>query len=391
MITKIVDSTKCCGCGACASICHRNALSVVEDIEGFLSVKCDMQKCVDCGACDIVCPIINVKTYNAPVAAYAAAYKEESILKKSTSGGVFAALAIKVLSEKGIVYGAAWTKDFKVMHIGISDIRDLELIQSSKYIQSNIINVFSEIKEHLNSKKDILFSGTPCQIMALHNYLKKDYDNLLLVDIVCHGVGNHKMLLKDIEYLEDRYNGKISELSFRSKIRGWGTSGYIKIGSKSFDYNIMNSPYYYFFLNGDVFRESCYSCQFARGERVGDITLGDYWGVETAIPNSNISSKKGVSCVLINSKKGETAFSDIRDQLIVEKSRFDEIQKRNAQLSSPSKMSPNTSTVKKLYKADKYNLITEYWKKISIKQRCSFKLKSLIPSRIKVILKKITG
>ncbi len=368
--------------------CPTDTLKLEKDKDGFLTVSVNEEKCINCGLCDKVCPMICNSMHEESREVYAANWKDREKLKASSSGGAFGAFATEVLKNSGIVYGAAWKDSFSVEHIGIANINQLHLLQGSKYIQSNAFIVFSDIKKKLDDNIQVLFSGTPCQVMALRNYLKRDYSNLLLIDIVCHGVGNQTMLLKDIDYLEKKYKKKVKKISFRSKRRGWGTSGLINFSDGVIDYNITNSPYYYFFLNASIFRESCYRCPFANGQRVSDITIGDYWGIENAIQNSSLTSSDGVSCIIINTRVGSDFFEKVHSQFNLEKTTFKMIQMRNGQLVSPSKKSSDAEKVLELYRKGGADLV-KYWKRISASRRIMFSLKELIPETIKKKIKRL--
>ena len=267
--------------------------------------------------CQKVCPAINFKSNidaGFPVA-YAVKNKDNNDLIHSSSGGMFSVLAKMVLQNNGVVYGAAYDKNNKVIHIGIDSEKELKKLQGSKYVQSDINNSYINVERNLKSGKLVLFTGTPCQIKGLKNFLIRDYDNLITCDLVCHGVPSQKLFAKYIDYLEKKYKRKIKSYNFRSKERnGWGLTAKVVFKNKTFKFiNSDFDPYYSNFLNCNTYRLSCYNCEFACLNRTSDITLADYWGVLQF--HSDFYSKDGVSLVLINSKKGKDIFNKVKDKI----------------------------------------------------------------------------
>ena len=314
---QCVSKKSCCGCSACVQKCPKNAIKMVEDEEGFFYPVIDKRKCINCGLCQKVCPAINFKSNidaGFPVA-YAVKNKDNNDLIHSSSGGMFSVLAKMVLQNNGVVYGAAYDKNNKVIHIGIDSEKELKKLQGSKYVQSDINNSYINVERNLKSGKLVLFTGTPCQIKGLKNFLIRDYDNLITCDLVCHGVPSQKLFAKYIDYLEKKYKRKIKSYNFRSKERnGWGLTAKVVFKNKTFKFiNSDFDPYYSNFLNCNTYRLSCYNCEFACLNRTSDITLADYWGVLQF--HSDFYSKDGVSLVLINSKKGKDIFNKVKDKI----------------------------------------------------------------------------
>ena len=262
--------------------------------------------------------------------------KNREILEESTSGGVFSALANAYINDGGKVYGAAFDNNFRVKHIGIDNVVDLNKLRGSKYVQSNTENTYTEVKNDLENNKKVLYSGTACQIAGLKNFLGKDYENLLTIDIVCHGVPSQKIFIKYKEYIEKKYNGKVQEFYFRNKEKkGWGLNLKIKLDNgkiiRRFAYV---DPYYKAFINGDTYRECCYNCKYANSERVGDITLADYWGVASIHPE--FYDGKGVSAIIVNTEKGMEAWNNVKENLEYIKTNLDSIKKYNSNLVEPT-------------------------------------------------------
>ena len=289
-----VDKKDCCGCAACANICPKSAITMEKDEIGQYYPRINEALCVDCGTCMRVCDF-QKKDENQfghqVLSAYGAASKNESLIKKSASGGMFAQLAEFFLETGGVVYGAAMLGDDKlwVKHIRVEDKAQLYLIQGSKYIQSDIGDTYQKVKQDLVKGRQVLFSGTPCQAAALRSFLKKDYENLIVVDIVCHGVSTAQIFQDYISFLEKKKNIKITNFAFRDKSIGWGLDAkyeYLKKGklkTKRLYYKL--SSFYNNYLKATNYRENCYHCKYACPSRIGDITLGDFWGVEKNQPD----------------------------------------------------------------------------------------------------------
>ena len=255
----------------------------------------------------------------------------------STSGGVFSVLAKSILKEKGVVYGCEM-KDYKASHIRITSEKDLHKIRGSKYIQSSIIDVLPRLKDDLDKKKHVLFSGTPCQIGAVKSFLKKEYSNLITASVICHGVMNDKIFNKYLNELETRYNGKIEDFVFRVKDQGWTTSS-IKytINGKEFVKRFIDDPLMSLYLKDVLLREACYKCKYKNNNNFADIIIGDYWGIE--ITNPEFVDKDGVSSLIVNSKKAEQFLNNTKffERVTYIEGNKDEIEKYNPQLVKPVK------------------------------------------------------
>ncbi len=377
------DKKNCCGCGACYSVCPKNAIKMTRDEDGFIYPEIDRNQCVLCGKCLKVCAFSNglkeEKEYHTEV--FASATKNQEIKSRSTSGGIFAQLASAFLQDKGVVYGVAWQEDKSVKHVSISSLDELYKLQGSKYLQSRIDNAYVDVKTALDEGKKVLFSGTPCQVAGLKSYLNKDYENLYTVDLICHGVSNDLLFKEDIKYQVKRYKIKgDAEVEFRAKDKKWELLGSIKTENKNYPFNTSNSPYYYYFLKGSIYRESCYNCPYACEKRVGDITLGDYWGVKNAHPNVEDSVKidNGVSCVLVNTEKGKRLFDGISDKIDFVASTMEKAKVKNAQLSHSSKKPINREKIFEVFHNDGYKGVVKYWKKTEKKTITAMKIKILL-------------
>ena len=341
------DNSKCSGCGVCHDVCPVNAIVMQEDKNGYKYPDINPDVCLKCGKCRRTCPLSNQEKNDYKQVAYIAATKEAGKSYRSSSGGVFPLMCEKLLSEGGVIYGAEISKHedglFYVSHICVDSPTEVSKLYNSKYIQSNTTGIYSDVKEKLNAGKKVLFSGVPCQIQGLKNFLGKDYPNLLTVEVICHGVPSHKIFHKYQQYLEKHIDGTMTGISFRDKTRGWDKNicvEYVdKRGiTKKKIIPFYQSSYFMLFLKGDILRDSCLACPFASRKRAADITLGDYWGAEYEHPhfvkaNGNKSLRRqGLSCVIINSDKGRSMFDKIRDQLVYEESSYEKVALHNKQL-----------------------------------------------------------
>lgn len=309
MNISIVEPEKCTACGACYNICGHKAIEMRMGSDGFVYPTISEDKCTDCGLCAKVCCAVDEEQcikFSMPQKSYAATNRNVKLRKASASGGVFSALATYFLNKGGIVVGCAFDENFNARHICIDNINDLQKLTGSKYMQSNIGNVYAETKKYLQSGRIVLFSGTPCQVAALLSFVgDKVYDNLFTVDLICHGVGSNELFKSYIRYREKKYEGKIVDYKFRSKRRGWGTffseTKVEKGGKKETILLPAQLDYYYYYLRGSIYRPVCYKCKYAKNERVSDMTIGDFWGWKKQ--KINLRRIDGLSIVLPNTEK----------------------------------------------------------------------------------------
>ena len=297
----LTEPSKCCGCSACVQRCPYSCITMQADADGFEYPVFDQAKCVDCHLCETVCPVINMQDSQMPISVYSAKHKSESVRLSSSSGGVFSLLAQMVLNNNGVVFGARFDSEWNVIHDSIYSEEHLHYLRGSKYVQSRIGNCFIEAERLLNEGRLVLFTGTPCQIAGLNNYLGKSYENLLNVDIVCHGVPSPKLWQ---DYISSLGINDIHSIDFRCKDTGWKSYS-IKVTGKNelYQTRYSNDPYIKAFLKDLSLRPSCYSCPAKPGRSHSDITLGDFWGIANFDPE--IDDDKGISLVLVNSSKGD--------------------------------------------------------------------------------------
>ena len=306
MIT-ITDKHLCCGCSACVQSCPKHCIEMREDEEGFLYPQVQVDKCYDCGLCEKICPVLNQHESIEPLEIYSAHNTNEDELMQSSSGGIFILLAKQVLQEEGVVFGVKFDENWNAIHAFAETEEDVKQFMGSKYVQSRIGNTYNEAREFLLSGRQVLYSGTPCQIAGLKFFLKKDYDNLTTIDIVCHGVPSPKVWRSYLKSITPK-NEQIQCIRMREKRNGWKKYGIsISFKNKSQYYSpFSEDAYMQAFLKNITLRPSCYKCPFKQIKSGSDITLGDFWGIEYI--DSSQYDNRGTSLVLINTEKGKRQF-----------------------------------------------------------------------------------
>lgn len=385
-----VDYEKCTGCGACVQRCPKRCISWTQREFGFRYPQIDKDACVNCGQCEKVCPIDKALEVSAEQKAYAAVHKDDEVLAKSTSGGAFTAIADAVFAQGGIVYGAAMLDGMQVKHIRTSGKDDFEGLRSSKYLQSDTGTTYQMVEQDLKQGKTVLYSGTPCQIDGLKNFLGKGYENLYTVDIVCHGVGSQAYFDKYMDYARERY-GKIKALRFRSKeYAGWSCGGGVVVVNssdclKKIPYRDFDNYYYSYFLSGDIYRKSCYSCKYANTNRVGDFTLGDYWGVEAL--NLPLQTENGCSLLLVNNRHAMQLLDEIESLDRVETT-VEQAAHCNKQLNAPSKLMDSRQNRIGEYESMSGQQIQKEYLKNHRKTVVKGQLKALMPYKLKLLIRR---
>lgn len=337
---QIQDKSKCCGCCACVDVCAHHAITLKTDIEGFWYPEVDKDKCVDCGLCEKVCPELHIldlkkNDFEKPAHTIAAINKNMSVRWDSTSGGAFSALADVMYAQGGYVSGAVYNDDFSVSNYISNNQEDLKRLRSSKYLQSKAEGLYKQIRDLLRNGEKVLACGTPCQMAALRSFLRKDYDNLTIVDFICRGVNSPKVYRKYLDSLERKYGGKVVYVKAKNKELGWRNLTRKVV----FD----NGKVYYGVLMDDDFRRgyhtnvfcrpSCYHCQYKGFPRMADITIADYWGIENV--DKNLDNNIGTSMILLNSKKGIEYFEQAKEKFEWKETRFESILPGNIALRKP--------------------------------------------------------
>lgn len=318
MIT-ITDKKNCCGCWACYNACPKHCISMDEDNEGFRYPHVDESLCINCGLCEKVCPVINADTADTPhlQRGYLVQNKDEKIRRESTSGGAFTAIATWVIRNGGVVFGGGYKKGtFTVEHQAVEKEEDLVIFRNSKYVQSNIGDVFKQIKANLIKGRLVCFSGTPCQMEGLRHYLRnREYEKLICVDLVCRGIPSPRILARYIEVRHALDGGEITNVLFRDKYYGYHYSSfsvYNKDHSKDYHKGVDSNAYLRAFFNNLSDRPSCFDCRFKKRYRHSDLTIWDCFPIEKFTKNLD---GKGTTRVLVQSEKGQRVFDAIRDSL----------------------------------------------------------------------------
>lgn len=358
--------SNCTGCYACVNICPKKCISVKESDLGFLYPNIDRNQCIECGQCERICPLISKVELSKSTVAFVAKNKYDEERNRSTSGGVFPLLAKYVIFKGGIVVGAAYDDNFVVRHIFIESMDQIQPLQGAKYSQSRIGDSFLKIKKFLQSEKMVLFSGTPCQCAGLKSYLGKEYDNLLLVDLICHGVPSPKVWQDYIDYrsLKENDGKRPVKINMRSKSSGWSRYGY----STEFDYGngkvirIHNSQDLFMkaFVGNICLRSSCSDCKAKGVERCTDVTLGDYWGIWNQHPE--FDDNKGTSVVFVHSQKGRMIMEQLQDEMDCLEVEIEDAYKENGSLINSSAAHPARAEFLERVTADNFEgLIHRYF------------------------------
>ncbi len=335
---EICTPASCTGCGMCSNICPVNAITMANGENDFIFPKIDDTACIKCNKCAKACPAnqaidrsINVKN------TYAAWNKNSAVRKRSSSGGVFSVLASQILEEGGVVIGVA-LQDLEARHVVITKESDLPALNGSKYVQSNTGDIYKQVKKQLEAGKKVLFSGTPCQVHAIRQYLGKEYENLICIDVICHGVPSLTMLYKHIaEVSGDR---KAKDIIFRYKDPYWDYS-YVKIeymdGGIPYQELTVDDDYFHLFNISFTIRKSCHECHYANTHRQGDITLADYWGYRAHNLKMN-NYFDGISLILVNSNRGKALLEEIASDLQIELASLEDAKRGQKCLSEPFKL-----------------------------------------------------
>lgn len=387
----------CCGCGSCAAACPKNAIAMVEDSRGFVFPRINEALCVGCRACIRACGLHAHLGGETEGPWYAAAGKGD--VAASASGGVFATIARAVISEGGCAFGAAYEPfegGLHVRHKMADDEDSLAGLLNSKYVQSDAGICFPDVGAQLRTGRTVFFCGTPCQVAGLKGYLGRDWPNLLTADLVCHGVPSQELFNGYLCEISKRYGSSVVDFRFRCKRDGWGHSLLLLLllqDCREVALPAVKSPYYHMFLRLKTLRDSCYVCPYAGSYRAGDLTLGDFWGVETTRPDliaeGKLDLQRGISCLLVNNRHGEETLNRYKHLLYLRDATFEEIANGNEQLRHPSLLPSDRDVYLDAYEKGGWPGIEHVWKHREtgvvrlLKRVAGF----LLPSRIKRALK----
>lgn len=331
---RIKHKSDCCGCEACVQRCPKRCISLHRDQEGFLYPLVDESICIDCGLCERVCPVINQGEPLKPLVAYAAKNQDESVRLSSSSGGVFTALAEQVIAQGGVVFGARFDESWNVVHDYVETVEGLSAFRGAKYAQSRIGLCFLQAETFLRQGRQVLFSGLPCQIAGLKKFLRKDYDNLITVDLFCHGVPSPLVWKRFLEEEVATPHTQLKSISFRDKASGWKnySFSYLQEDADGIHlYRMLSAKNFFMrgFLDDLYLRPSCYHCPAKQCKSGSDLTIGDYWGIQQAHPE--LDDDKGVSAILVNTDKGAAILQAVQ-QVSLYESTFEKVVKCNPAL-----------------------------------------------------------
>lgn len=381
----------CCGCGACINICPVDAITMRDDEYGFRYPYVNADLCITCKKCEKVCDFVKTENVGmSPLKAYAAVHKDFSVLNKSSSGGVFSALVEYVLSQNGAVCGCIFDESLNAIHVCVEEEKDIISMRKSKYLQSDIGFIYREVKGRLDNQQLVLFTGTPCQVAAVKSFLApKKYDNLLTMDLICHGVPSQQMFNKYLEYLEQKYRTKIIGFDFRSKRYGWQrySTEFTDYRKKTKNLGKFNEFYMPAFTGGNIVRPSCFSCKYACKERVGDITAGDFWGQEKS--HLSLDAKKGLSLCIINTQKAIDLLPELKKRLHLEEVDYNVAATGNYCLNAPTSKGKKWEEYMKAFENDQIEQIAQRYKKSHRKAILRSQLRQYVPIGVFHLIRKL--
>ena len=383
------NKTSCNGCSACSNVCPVDAIRFIPDEIGFLYPSIDSNICIKCKKCEAICSETQIANLKEPLQVYAAANKNRNALYNSSSGGIFSVLAEHILQNNGIVCGCVFDSSLNPIHICTEKREEFLLMQKSKYAQSDIKFVYREIKEYLKKGKTVLFTGTPCQVSALYSIVGRNHENLVTMDLICHGVPSNAMFHKFLSYLEKKYKTKIINFDFRSKKYGWprftmeftNNSGKIKNIGKYDEFYIPA------FTSGNMMRPSCFDCTYATPKRIGDITIGDFWGHEKVDLPFDIS--RGLSVFTLNSKTALNFLPVFQESLHTMAIDYQIAVTHNTCLNRPTSKGNKWDFYMTAFKNDNIESAAKQYIETHKNRILQFRIKNLIPKEIFIKLKKM--
>lgn len=400
-VELIKSQKECCGCGACYHSCPMNAIIMKENEDGFIYPEIDETLCINCGKCLRACRFKDTTYENSLKETYVAHAKDTDLIQ-SASGGLFASFAQSAINQNGVVYGCAMLYEEGVLspkHICVDKQENLVKLKGSKYVQSELGDIYLDVENRLQNNVDVVFSGTPCQIMGLKGYLQKEYGNLYTIEVICHGVPSVNLFHEYLAYIEEKEQKKIVDFKFRDKSQGWKLHGKMVLedekGLRTEKYfETEESSYYQMFLNSYTYRKNCYNCPFASEYRQGDLTIGDYWCIDHVHPEyliengGKIDEKKGASCLVINNEQGKKLVEKFGQGIEKFESTYEKAATYNAQLKQASKMKEERKIVLELKKQG-YEQIEKWYQKRLSKIKFKRRIRIMVPKWVKKIVRKI--
>lgn len=385
---EIIDKVQCVGCNACVQRCPKQCINMNIDEEGFAYPKVDMQKCINCGICEKVCPVIN-QPLDAVISqnrrSYACIANDEEILMQSSSGGIFTLFAKAIINTGGVVFGACFDDNFQVIHDYSETLQDCKKFMGSKYVQSRIGNSFSQVESFLKKGRPVLFSGTPCQILGLKLFLRKNYSGLMTIDIVCHAIPSPKIWQYYLDELKSSVHDSVNfdQIQFRNKTTGWYKYSFLARIKSINSISIVSQPhmdnsYMKGFLSGLFNRPSCYMCPAKNNKSGSDVTLADFWGIEKILPE--IDLEKGVSLVIVNTSHGEKLFADCGKSITKKEIPFNDAIQDNQSYLRSAELNPKRKDFFNIYNKVGVSKAVDKLTRPSLIFRCKRSLYLLIES-----------
>ena len=430
---KIQNKQDCCGCSACVQRCPKQCITLHEDEEGFLYPKVDMATCIDCGLCEKVCPVLHQAEERVPLEVFAAKNPNEEIRHESSSGGIFTLLAEQIIDAGGVVFGVKWNEHFEAVHAYTETIEGLAAFRGSKYVQSQVGETFKQAERFLKQGRQVLYSGTPCQIAALKLFLRKEYENLLAIDIICHGAPSPGVfrwyLSEEIAQEAARQSGEkiqyrsslpipsiaksdvlareqgieIENIRFRDKRVGWKKFSFVlslkplskvttagENNSVSLSYTLHENAFMKGFLRNIYLRPSCYACPTKGGKSGSDITLADYWGIQHLMPE--FDDDRGVSALTINTEKGQKFMRTIGAEIY--SAPYEDLCAKNPSLLHSCRIPANRSRFFAISKKGFHRHIDDI-SRVPLKQKVKTKIYNLgskcLNKQTKQLIRKVLG
>lgn len=378
----------CYGCRACEQACPKKAIDMLANSEGFLYPTINQKLCIHCNICVKVCPVDVDYPTNVSPEVFAMQSLNLEDLMNSSSGGAFIEISRYILSVGGLICGCIFDDNMVARHVLTDEWHVIKRMQGSKYVQSDTASVYISVKKALKAGKLIAFFGTPCQCQGLRTFIgDENAENLLIVDLICHGVPSQLLFTKYLDWLSTKEGWSCTDYRFREKrFGGWGNGGAIVTSSRIFPVYPDVDPYYYlFYYAASVYRESCYQCKYANGNRIGDITIGDYWGVRAQ--NDIIDTERGVSVVICNTNIGKALFAKLSTENFIKiATSFEDASRENANLRIPTPRPSERDTIyEDLYEKGFQYLVKEYCKLFHIKPR----IRRMIPKPVIKVLRDV--
>lgn len=310
-MAALAERKRCTGCGVCGAVCGAGAVRMVPDREGFCYPRVDRRRCTGCGRCTAVCPALRTEERSVPLACFGARAREDGVRAMASSGGIFPLLAGRILDRGGAVLGAALEPDGVVRHICVRRREDLPQITRTKYVQSELSQVWEELPA-LQRAGPVLVCGTPCQTAAVRAWLGEDRGEVILADLICYGVPSPGIWARYVRYLERRYGGRLEQFVFRDKRAAYGRACSGRIGGREYFRPLSQDPFCRSYFQNVNLRPACVQCQYACVERAGDLTLGDFWGLEQVRPGFDDGA--GCSVVLCHTPAGLELWGQVQEQ-----------------------------------------------------------------------------